>query len=192
MEFVSEQEVFNLLGEFGIKRQPEKDDRVMLRMQSDAPIVRVHLAGKECDIEPLEGAEVVTIDQERLPDVVEHMLHLMHLRQVLLVPVGKWRNVFDIVAFSLAENEDWQEIDAAATVELNQRDPLLCGPEDFSTIRELIAALYKDAEKPEQGLMLVSTMAPVLIEVVPGNALRVSIGNQVLADEISEAFAVSD
>ena len=36
--------------------------------------------------------------------------------------------------------------------------------------------------------MLVSTVAPILLEIVPGGALKVSIGNQVLADEVSEAF----
>lgn len=191
MEFVNEQEVYKLLREFGIEPMTESEHRVALRMQTEGEIVRVHLACSDCGAEPHDGAEVVTLEKDRLPDVVEHMLHLMHLSQVLLVPVGKWRSVFDAVAFSLASNEDWQEIDAAATVELNQRDPLLCEPADFSTIRDLLAALYQDAETPEQALMLVSTHAPILIEIDPRGALRVTIGNQALADEVAEAFAVS-
>lgn len=191
MEFVSEQEVYTLLRELGIEREKISDDRVELRMRPDDDVVRVHLAGAQSKAPPLDGADVVAMDKGRMPDVVEHMLHLMHLSEMLLVPVGKWRNVFDAVAFSLAANEDWQEVDAAATVELNQRDPLLCVPADFGTIRDLLAALFKDAESPEQGLMIVSIHAPILIEVFPDGALRVSIGNRVLADEISEAFAVS-
>ncbi|MCZ6834344.1 MAG: hypothetical protein O7G85_01085 [Planctomycetota bacterium] len=191
MEFVNEQEVFGLLKEFGIEAEPVGEEIVDLRMKNDDSIVRFHLACEGCQAESYDGAETVIVEKQKLPDVVEHMLHLLHLRQVLLVPVGKWRNIFDAVAFSLASNEDWQLIDAAATVELNQRDPLLCEPEDFSTLHELLAALYNDAEHPEQQLMLVSTIAPILIEIVPEGALRVSIGNQVLADEVAEAFSVS-
>ena len=34
-------------------------------------------------------------------------------------------------------------------------------------------------------------IAPILLEIIPDGALRVCIGNAVLADEIAEAFAVS-
>ncbi|MCH7571554.1 MAG: hypothetical protein IH891_01425 [Planctomycetes bacterium] len=191
MEFISENEVYEVLKEFGIERVQVNDDRIELQMHSDDSIVQFHLASKESQATPHDGSETITIEKERLSNVVEHMLHLMHVTQILLIPLGKWRSVFDAVAFSLAESEAWQAVDAAATVELNRRDPLLCEPADFSTINELISALFNDAESPDQGLMLVSSSAPILIEIVPDGALRVSIGNQVLADEVSEAFAVS-
>ena len=192
MEFISENEVYEVLREFGIERVTVNDDRVELQMHSDDSIVQFHLASKESQATPQDGSEAITIEKERLSSVVEHMLHLMHVTQILLIPLGKWRSVFDAVAFSLAESEAWQAVDAAATVELNRRDPLLCEPADFSTINELLSALFSnDAESPDQGLMLVSSSAPILIEVIPDGALRVSIGNQVLADEVSEAFTVS-
>lgn len=191
MEFISENEVYEVLKEFGIERVQVNDDRIELQMHSDDSIVQFHLASKESKATPHDGSKTITIEKERLSNVVEHMLHLMHVTQILLIPLGKWRSVFDAVAFSLAESEAWQAVDAAATVELNRRDPLLCEPADFSTINELISALFNDAESPDQGLMLVSSSAPILIEIVPDGALRVSIGNQVLADEVSEAFAVS-
>ena len=34
-----------------------------------------------------------------------------------------------------------------------------------------------------------STSAPVLVEIMPAGALRISLGNEVLADELAEAFA---
>lgn len=191
MEFISEKEVYEVLKEFGIEQVPVNDDRIELQMRSDDTIVQFHLASKESQATPHDGSEAITIEKERLSNVVEHMLHLLHVTQILLIPLGKWRSVFDAVAFSLAESEAWQAVDAAATVELNRRDPLLCEPADFSTINELLSALFNDAESPDQGLMLVSSSAPILIEIIPDGALRVSIGNQVLADEVSEAFAVS-
>lgn len=191
MEFISENEVYEVLRDFGIERVPINDDRVELQMHSDDSIVQFHLTSKESQATPFDGAETITIEKKRLSNVVEHMLHLLHVTQILLIPIGKWRSVFDAVAFSLAESEAWQAVDAAATVELNRRDPLLCEPADFSTISELLSAIFNDAESPDQGLMLVSSSAPILIEIIPDGALRVSIGSQVLADEVSEAFAVS-
>ncbi len=191
MEFIDEKHIGAVLKDYRIAQRPVGEDRIELTMGEDADTVRVHMACADCGVEPLEGAEVVTVERERLPQVVEHILHLLHLAEVVMFPAAKWRNVFDAVAFSLAENEMWQEVDAAATVELNQRDPLLCMPADFPTIEELLTALFSDAENPEQGLAIVSPSAPILIEVIPAGALRISIGNRVLADEVADAFAVS-
>ena len=130
----------------------------------------------------------MTIDL--LPAFIEQVIHRLNLTDVLLIPVGKWRHVFDAVAFSMAANEAWQEIDAAATVELNTRDPLLCGPADFQLVIELIRALLSDAEEPEQGLMLTATALPVIVEIVPDGAIRLSIGNAALADEVMDVVTV--
>src|SRR5690606_33903642 len=101
-------------------------------------MVRLHLTCPESGSAPVDGARVVQIEKPRLSKVVEHIMHLLNFEQVLLIPVGKWRKVFDAVAFSLASNEDWQAMDATATVELNTRDPLLCDPGDFHTVIALI------------------------------------------------------
>jgi hypothetical protein len=84
---------------------------------------------------------------------------------------------------------DWQEFDAIATVELNTRDPLLCDPADFHTLIALMQTLLRDAENADQGLTLLGTASPVVVEVIPDGAVRVSLGSQVLADELAEAFA---
>jgi hypothetical protein len=74
-------------------------------------------------------------------------------------------------------------------VELNTRDPLLCEPADFHTLMALLQNLLRDAESPDQGLTLMATASPVLVEIIPDGAVRVSLGSQVLADELAEAFA---
>jgi hypothetical protein len=186
VEFVHENEVADLLDEHRLKRVTVGEDCIYLEMDSSDELVHVHLKSAESRAEPRNGASVHEVDRARLPKLVEHIIHLLHMEQILLMPVGKWRKVFDAVAFSLAENEDWQEIDAAATVELNTRDPLLCEPADFHTLIALIEALLNDAENPDQGLMLVPTAAPVLIEIIPDGAVRVDLGNAVLADELNE------
>lgn len=189
MEFVSYEEVLDLFDDYGIDQVPAGEDRVYLRMSDAQGVVHIHLACGDTKCTPHDGATVIGVEKDRLPKVVEHIIHLLHLNQVLLFPVGKWRKVFDAVAFSLAQNEDWQEIDATATVELNSRDPLLCEPGDYHTLIALIQALLGDAETPDQGLMFVATGSPVLVELIPDGAVRVSLGSQVLADEVTEAFA---
>ena len=188
MEFVRHDEVVDLLNDFGVEQVPDGGDRIYLKMRDGQGVVHLHLNGCESKCAPRKGASVIPTEKAKLPKLVEHIIHLLHLHQVLLIPVGKWRKVFDVVAFSLAQNEDWQEIDATATVELNTRDPLLCEPADFHTLVALIQALVQDADSPDQGLFFMATASPVLVEVVPDGAIRISLGSPALADELAEAL----
>lgn len=189
MEFVDENEVAGLIEDHRLTRVAEGDDRIYLQMGDGDDMVHVHLACPESEAIPVNGASAVEVKKDRLPGLVEHIIHVLHLDQIVLIPVGKWRQVFDAVAFSLASNEDWQEMDATATVELNTRDPLLCEPGDFHTLIALITALLNDADRPDQGLMMVPTAAPVLIEIVPDGAIRICLANQALADELTDVLA---
>ncbi len=188
MEFVDYGEAIELLREQGVHEVDDGDDLIGLVLESDDEVVHLHLKGAESNAPAVEGADVVQMETTRLADAVEHVLHKLHLSQVLMIPVAKWRNVFDAVAFSMAENEEWQAVDTAATVALNKRDPLLCEPGDFHTINALIGALMSDAETPDQGFIIATTAAPVLVEIVPDGAVRISVGNPVLADEVLETF----
>lgn len=188
MEFVKSEDVYGVLSEFGISRAEPEGELIRLRMADGQDIVRLQLVAEGAEVPSIEGAEVLTLPPDRLKSAINEIIHIMHLTRVLLIPLLKWRNVFDAVAFSLAENEDWQEVDAAATVELNGRDPLLCDPGDFATVQALVGALLTDAESSDQGLMMTAPSTPVLVEVMPEGALKVSLGNMVLADEIREAF----
>lgn len=185
MEFIDESEVFGLLKDHGITPVETSEDQVHLRMADRDGVVRLHFTCGS-SAEPEADARVIEVSESRLADLMHEIFHRLHLSRFILVPIGKWRRVFDAVAFSLASNEDWQEFDTTATVELNTRDPLLCEPVDFVLMDALFRALLSDAEAPDQGLMLTSTASPVLIEAVPDGAIRVSLGNRVLADELAE------
>lgn len=189
MEFVKEQEVLDLLKDLGIEREQE-DELVFLEMARSDDIVQVLMKTDTSAAEPKPGATVVNVSREQLPRLVDGAVQRLHLRQVLLIPLAPWRRVFDCVAFAMATNEDWQDIDAAATVELNQRDPLLCEPGDFHTLEALVTALLENAEETNQGLYLTSTASPVLVEIVPDGAVRFSVANRALADELLEMVEV--
>ena len=188
VEFVKSDDLAGTLNEYGIDAVAAggDDNLVHLHMADGEGVVHLHFADDACEANPREGAESITVAQSDLPGVVEHIIHRLHIDQVVLIPSAKWRGIFDAVAFSLAENEDWQAIDAAATVELNTRDPLLCEPGDYHTLGALIAAIYSDAESEEQSLAMTAPAAPILMEIVPGGALRISVGNEALADEVRE------
>jgi hypothetical protein len=189
VEFIDYDEALELLREQGIREVREGEQRICLELEVGEGVVHLHLACSESTTAPHDAADVVSADKDRLPSAVEHILHKLHLSQVLLIPVSKWRHIFDAVAFSMAGNEDWQAVDTAGAVALNTRDPLLCEPADFHTISEMIKALLSDAERPEQGLMITTTAAPVVVELVPDGAIRISVGNPVLADEVAETFS---
>lgn len=179
----------DVLDDNGYHEVAEGTDRIYLSMPDLDGVVHLHFCTSECTAEPRHGATVIRMSAADLPGVVDQVIHRLNLHQVLLFPVGKWRHVFDAVAFSLAGNEAWQEVDASATVELNTRDPLLCEPADLPLVVELVRALFKDAEGPNQGLTLTGTAVPIIAEVVPLGALRVSLGSQAMADEVLEAMS---
>lgn len=190
MDFVKEQEALEVLQECGLTQQPEGEDLVYLEMEDNDDVVHLHLKSDDSNVEPRDDARVIATPKTQFASILEHIIHRLHLDQILLIPVGKWRKVFDCVAFSLADNEDWQEFDATATVELNRRDPLLCGPADYQTVVALFEALVNDAEEPSQGLMITCTAAPLLLQIVPEGAIRMSLGNQAIADEVMETVNV--
>lgn len=190
VEFVKTQNMLEILQDYGVKEQPPTEDELIyLSMADNVEAVHLHIASDTSQTPPRDDARVVQLPRSEMPQAIEEFIGRLHLDQVLLIPVHKWRNVFDSVAFSMADDEAWANVDAAATVALNRRDPLLFEPADHQTLRRLLRALMNDAEEPSQGVMLTTTTAPVLIDIIPDGTLRVSVGNPALADEVVETIA---
>lgn len=190
VEFISMDELSELLRSHGITMSSKDEEHAYLSMSDEAGSVHHHLALPGSDIQPREGAETSEASEEMMPSIIDSILHKLHHNQIILIPVGKWRSIFDVVAFSLASNEEWQAIDAAATVELNTRDPLLADAGDLHLLCDLIKALMQDSDKPDQGLSVLTVGVPVMLEIVPAAGIRMSFGTQAVAEEVAEAFAV--
>lgn len=189
MEFVADSEVMPVLREHGVVLLESEGEFPSLHMNDGPDVTRLHLATGDSTCDPIEGAQVIPMTAEALPEAVEGVIHKLHLNEVLLIPIGKWRNVFDAVAFSLATNEEWQEFEATASLKLNSRDPLACEPGDFHAVEALAQAILSDAERADQGILIAATGAPVLAEISPPGCIRMAFGSRVLADEITEALA---
>ncbi len=191
MDFLTEQEISGLLTELGITSKGEGDDCVLFEMDS------LKVAAKHCldndDCQPCGGDEETRcfeMTPETMVDSVVCTIHRIHEGRTIMVPIGKWRSVFDVVAFSMAEDEAWQEFDASATIKLNTRDPLLFETGDEHTFVGLITALMKDGETREQGVFVIPVGAPILLHIQPGGPVKFWFGNSALADEVRETYAI--
>lgn len=129
-------------------------------------------------------AETLSVPREKAGEVLEHILHKLHLAPLLILPIGKWRPVFDLITNALTENEQWMTIDAEASIQLNTRDPLLCEPRDLHLLREMVNVVLRDGEELQQGFSIAAVQSPILVEIAPAGGILLTIGNEGLADEV--------
>jgi hypothetical protein len=191
LDFLSEQEISDLLNELGVTTLTDGDGCVLLEMDPSKVGAKHCLDNEGCM--PCGGDEdtrCFDLSPEKMVCSVVGAIHRIHEGRTVVVPVGKWRSVFDAVAFSMAEDEPWQEFDASATIKLNTRDPLLFETGDEHTLVGLITALMNDGESREQGVFIIPVGAPVLLHVQPGGPVRLWFGNSPLADEVCEAYTI--
>ena len=187
LEFLPEQEITDLLAELGVILTPQGDSCVLLSMGDE------HCDAKDClykgdSCDDCSNVNCYCLDGGGLISATCETARRIHQGQTVLIPAGKWRAIFDAVAFSMASNEAWQEFDASATTMLNTRDPLLCESGDEQMMTALVRALMQDGEDVEQSMFLIPVGAPVLMHVQPSGPVRLWFGNQLLADEVSRAY----
>jgi hypothetical protein len=85
--------------------------------------------------------------------------------------------VFEAVAKPMSAHEHWREIDAAATVELNTRDPLSFEPAHHHLLRDLVAAVVSSGGGALQGISVVAVGMRVVLEVLPDGQMIVFVGD---------------
>ena len=135
---------------------------------------------------------VISIDPGRVPEVLDHLLHKLHLAPVVVLPRTRWRAVLDALTFSLAEHRGWQALDAEATLVMNTRDGLVLGPADLRLLRTVLESLLAEARSPEESLLVIPLSASLLIEAIPGEpaSVRIEIAEAPLAKSVRELLAV--
>lgn len=189
MDFLSEHEISDLLTELGITATPEGNECILLQMDEDKATAKHCLDNADCM--PC-GSDDETSCFELAPGALViaaiSAVHKIHKGSTVLIPVSKWRAVFDAVAFSMAGDESWQEFDASATIKLNTRDPLLFETGDQHTLVSLLTSLMNDGETREQGVFLMPVGAPILVHLQPGGPVKFWFGNSAIADEVREAY----
>ncbi len=187
LEFLPKQEVAGLIAELGVIQTQLGESCVLMEMDDDHCDVQDCLC-TEGSCEDPGPTNCHRLSKETIISATCEAARRVHQGQTVLIPAGKWRSIFDAVAFSMATNDAWQELDTLATTMLNTRDPLLCEQGEVQLMTSLVNALMQDGEGVEQSLFLVPAGAPVLMHIQPGGPVLLWYGNQVLADEVSGAY----
>jgi hypothetical protein len=135
------------------------------------------------------GVTYVAVPLDRAAQVVEVVLHKLHVAPLFVLPDGKWRSVFEIVSPGLAENPHWQEIDALASVELNTRDPLRCDPKDLHLLRDVMRVIvaHTDDAGDGRGVTVLSSGQSLVVKVAPSRPIELSFGSAQVAEQARDA-----
>jgi hypothetical protein len=130
--------------------------------------------GAESAVKAHNGATRTAVcAADRVGKAVEEIIHKTHIAEWVVIPVGKWRSVLDLVAYTLAADEDWQSVDAEAALHMNTHDPLGFALGERHAVSALISALGEGATGPEHGITSASIDAPILLETRHDGTLSV-------------------
>jgi len=122
-----------------------------------------------------------------LPEIAERLLHKAHIAQCVIIPVGRWRPILDLLAFELATNEDWLDIDADATLHQNTRDPLGLTSKSRHVVALIAASLFPAAD-PALDLTIASLDSPFVLELRSEPALILH-GPQAMAENLAASIS---
>ena len=199
MEFVSFAEAWPELEEGGVLPAdesvslppPPPGSLATLALSLDTVAARFRLTPSPERSPSSDGEHALSIEISRIGEALDHLLHKLHLAPVVVMPRSRWRAILDAVGFSLAEHRGWQELEAEATLVLNTRDALVCGPADLKTLRTIVETLLTDGSGPDDGLMLIPASASLLVEILPGPdpSARIEVAAAPLAASVRELIA---
>ena len=184
MEFIEHQATWTRLRKHGILAE-ETGDELHLDLDESTPVEVLDLAASDHPQAAGLPASIRRIARAEFGPVVEGIVHKLKLPEVVVIPVGRWRSVFDAVAKPMSSHAHWREIDAAAMVELNTRDPLFFEPAHHHVLRDLIAAVADARGPATQGVSVVAMGMRVVIEVLPEGQMIVFIGDRHLVPPVA-------
>ncbi len=126
---------------------------------------------------------------EPLAQLVEDVLHKHKVTEAMVIPVGKWRALCDLLAIELADDQSWQDIDTEASLHLNSRDPLLLTTRDFHILPKMLEALRRATSDDATGahdLSIVAAGVGLVLEFRPSGALLMIATNPSFCAELAE------
>jgi len=186
MEFLDYNQTLEAIGEFGVVERPEGDAMrfELTAKPPHAPEVQTLVIGPDAEAAP--GQRAMACPTENLPATLESLLHKVHVQEVAVIPTTSWGAILDLIAFKLADEEHWNEIDAEASLHKNTRNPLVIDANDMRLTRKLLEALIENGESEEHNASIVATGAPLVIEFHQPGSLRIQCGNPATADALAE------
>ena len=189
MEFVTFEEAWSLLRRLGVTKVTDAPNEMRFELADSPSVVVIDVAANDhVDIKSLPK-EVRRVERNAIANFVEALVHKMHLQRTYVIPIGKWRQIFEAVSHGMVSNAAWRGVDTSASVELNTRDPLQFNLADAHTLRDLIKVILRDGRGIEHGITLCSDGAPLVIEVMPAGEMIIFAGRPDLAKQCEELLA---
>lgn len=168
MEFLPPKATMTMLSRHGITGVVD-GELLRFRLGSgddDADDIQHLVIGADHAVKSHDGAtRTATCASDRLGRAAEEIIHKTHIAEWVVIPSGRWRSVLDLVAYTLAADEDWQSVDAEAALHMNTHDPLGFALGERHAVAALIGALVEAASGPEHGITIASIDAPILLEL---------------------------
>lgn len=186
VEFIQYSEVSKNLADQGVVEAAD-GDLMRLELEPSDSLRTIHVRDSSSRVQPYPDARVKERAKNDLPNLVEEILGRLHLTEVLVIPIRNWRSIIDTVAFDMAEDEDWIEMDAIAAMHQNTRNPLAVTRGETHVLIDMIRAIFNHGESPDQDLTITSDVTPVLIEIFPDGAVSVT-SQAAICDEIDKSL----
>ena len=188
MEFIDLDEAWADLRRQGVVKVVDSPKELRLELDGDAAVVMDIATEDHPEVGDLPKT-IRRVPRGAVANFVEAIVHKMHLQQTYAIPVGRWREIFDAVSDGMAGNAAWREVDTSASIEMNKRDPLVFGPANAHTLRDLVKTLLHTAKESNHGLTLCSDGAPLVLEIMPRGEMVVFAGHGSLAKQCEELLA---
>lgn len=171
MEFVQYREVLPGLQEQGLIEAADDEGLIRLEIEPQPRLKTLHVRDPASRVPPYPDAVVLERPKADLNEILEQCLDRIHLAEVLVIPVGLWRDVIDCVAYDLAADEEWREIDALAALHQNTRNALAVTRGETCLLIDMVRSLLSHGSSPRHDLAITSDVVPLLVEVFHDGAV---------------------
>ncbi len=172
--FIKYEDILPDLKAQGLIEVADEQNLIRLEMGTESEVGVCHFADPASKVLPYPGAEVFSRPASDIPSIIEQMLSKVHLSEMLVIPVDRWRPIVDCIAFEMADDENWTEIDAMMAMHQNTRNALSVPRSETDVLIHMIRCLLANAEGPQQDIMITSDVRPVLFEIFSDGALSVT------------------
>lgn len=182
MDFIEYSEIITGLTQLGVVEVADGNELIRLEVDPTPKIRTVHVADPESKTPPYPDATVIKKPKAELPEVLEEIIGRIHLAEVLVIPVCNWRAIIDCVAFDLAGDEAWQEVDAIAAVHQNKRNALAITRGETTVLIDMVRAIFNNGSDATQDLVITSDVSMILVEVFFDGAISVTGESRFLSE----------
>ncbi len=187
MLFVKHEDLLPSLEKQGLVKVEDELGLIRFEFNPDVEVCAYHIQDPTSRVLPFPDAVISQRSKDSLPETLDHLLSRIHLNEVLVIPAGVWKDVMNCVAYDMAKDEDWGEIDAIVAMHLNTRNALAVPRSETRILIELVQALFKNATEPRQDITLVSEDRSVFFEIFGDGAISLTCVST-LADEINRTL----